>query len=117
MRISPLLAGLILCLFATANAWAHHGWSSYDAGKALKIEAPIAEVHYRNPHAQIEIPYQGATWEVVLAPLGRLQARGLPEEALTKGKTVTIEGYPRQDGTHEIRAERITVDGKTIELR
>jgi len=116
MRIPTLLAGLALAA-TTSAAWAHHGWSSYDSGKALEIEAPITDVRYRNPHAEIDIQYQDATWDVVLAPLGRLQARGLPEEALAKGKTVTIEGYPRQDGTREIRAERITVDGKTVELR
>jgi hypothetical protein len=26
-------------------------------------------------------------------------------------------GYPRKDGTQEIRAERITAGGKTVELR
>ena len=33
------------------------------------------------------------------------------------GKVITIEGFPRKDGAAEIRAERITIDGKTIELR
>ena len=37
--------------------------------------------------------------------------------ALLPGKSISIEGYPRKDGTPEIRAERITVDGKTVELR
>jgi hypothetical protein len=46
-----------------------------------------------------------------------MEARGVPERALTVGKVVTIEGYPRQDGVREIRAERITVDGETAELR
>ena len=43
-----------------------------------------------------------------------------PDDFLAKdlaGKTVTIVGYPRKDGTAEIRAERIIVDGRTIELR
>ncbi|ARP93542.1 DUF6152 family protein [Bordetella genomosp. 13] len=114
--ISMASAALAATVVST-SAWAHHGWSSYDANKAVKIEAPVAEVRWRNPHAEIDISYQGETWDVVLAPLGRLESRGLPEQALTKGKTVTVEGYPRQDGTREIRAERITVDGKTIELR
>jgi len=65
----------------------------------------------------VAIQYQGIRWEVILAPISRMEARGVPEQALTVGKVVTIEGYPRQDGTHEIRAERITVDGKTAELR
>lgn len=103
---------------ATVAAWAHHGWSAYDADKTVKIEVPLAEVRYRNPHAEVEVDHQGKRWQVVLAPISRMENRGLPgAEALKVGKTITIVGYPRKDGTPEIRAERITVDGKTIELR
>ncbi|CAB3797938.1 DUF6152 family protein [Pararobbsia alpina] len=116
MHIKSLLTGITLTLIAI-TATAHHGWSSYDSSKVLKIEAPLSEVRYRNPHAEVTIQYQGSPWEIVLAPISRMEARGLPEQALTVGKVVTIEGYPRQDGVHEIRAERITVDGKTTELR
>jgi hypothetical protein len=65
----------------------------------------------------VSIKHQGREWEVILAPTRRMETRGLPKDALVKGKTVIIEGYPRRDGTPEIRAERITVDGKTVELR
>lgn len=116
MRVKQCLASLSVAFFAVA-ASAHHGWSSYDANKVLKIEAPLLDVQYRNPHVETAIDYQGARWKVVLAPIGRMEARGLPESALTVGKIVKIEGYPRADGTHEMRAERITVDGKTFEMR
>lgn len=78
---------------------------------------PLQSVNYRNPHADVSIEHKGRTWQVILAPISRLQSRGLPEADLTAGKTVTIVGYPRKDGTAEIRAERIIVDGRTIELR
>ena len=39
------------------------------------------------------------------------------KEALAVGKTVTLEAYPSTANANELRAERITVDGKTIELR
>jgi hypothetical protein len=116
MHIKSFLSGCALTFFSVA-AIAHHGWSLYDPGKTLKIEAPLLDVRYRNPHAEVAVQYQGSRWEVILAPINRMEARGVPEQALTVGKVVTIEGYPRQDGIHEIRAERITVDGKTAELR
>lgn len=106
-----------ILLLATASAWAHHGWSSYDASKAVTLDAPLAEVRYRNPHAEVEVDHEGKRWLVILAPISRMESRGLPSDALAKGKKVTIEAYPRSDGTAEMRAERITVDGKTIELR
>ena len=110
------LAGLILASLA-ATAWAHHGWSAYDPDKTIKVQIPLAEVRYRNPHAEVAIDYQGKRWEVILAPTNRMENRGLPADALKVGKSISIEGYPRKDGTPEIRAERITVDGKTVELR
>jgi hypothetical protein len=108
---------LVTLLLIGSASWAHHGWSSYDANKTLKLTVPLAEVRYRNPHAEVEVEHEGKRWLVILAPISRMESRGLPSDALAAGKTVTIEGYPRSDGSAEIRAERITVDGKTIELR
>lgn len=112
-----LLTTTLGLLLAGAIAQAHHGWSSYDADQLLTLEVPLQSVNYRNPHADVSIEHKGRTWQVILAPISRLQSRGLPEADLTAGKTVTIVGYPRKDGTAEIRAERIIVDGRTIELR
>lgn len=109
-------AALLLLLFA-APTWAHHGWSSYDADKLLKVEEPLAEVRYRNPHAEVAVDREGKRWQVILAPISRMESRGLSGDDLSVGKPVTIEGYARKDGTAEIRAERIIVNGKVIELR
>ena len=115
-KIASPLSGFALSLVATA-ALAHHGWSSYEASQTLVIEAPLKQVQYRNPHAEARIDYQGREWNVVLAPVSRLEARGLSEDDLSEGKVVKLVGYPRKDGTPEIRAERITLDGRTVELR
>ena len=112
-----LLPAILLSLLFGAPAWAHHGWSSYDAEKTIKVDVPLVEVRYRNPHAEVDVDYQGKRWQVILAPINRMESRGLDKDALKQGKSVTVEGYPRKDGTPEMRAERITVDGKVIELR
>lgn len=112
-RLSLFLAALALAL----PVYAHHGWSSYDADKPVTMDVQLQAVHYRNPHADVEVDYQGKRWHVILAPISRMQTRGLPEDALQVGKTVRIVGYPKTDGSPELRAERITVDGKTVELR
>jgi len=64
---------------------------------------------------RLETP--GKTWHVVLAPPSRMEARGLPPAGLAKGGTVTVVGYPNREKAQEMRAERITAGGKTIELR
>ena len=116
-RFAIVFATLLLGCLAVLPAAAHHGWGSYDADKVMRFDAALVEVHYRNPHAEVTVEHQGERWNVVLAPVSRMTARGLADGALVKGKTVTIEGYPRSDGARELRAERVVVDGKTIELR
>ena len=106
-----------LALLATPAAQAHHGWSSYDAAKVIKLTAPVTDVTWGNPHGAAKVRYQGKVWDVVLAPVARMEARGLSQAMLTAGKPVTLEGYPRKDGVAEMRIERVTVDGKTVELR
>lgn len=117
MRRFPLLPSVLLAAALALPAFAHHGWGSYDADKVMRFDAALAQVRISNPHAEVEVDHEGRRWAVVLAPVARMTARGLAEGDLVRGKTITIEGYPRSDGTPELRAERIVVDGKTIELR
>jgi hypothetical protein len=46
-----------------------------------------------------------------------MQNRGALPELVAVGQTITAYGYPSTVEKDEIRAERITVDGKTIEMR
>ena len=51
----------------------------------------------------------------MLAPVSRMEARGLTSAMLRR--PVRLIGYPRSDGTREMRIERVIAAGKTIELR
>lgn len=110
----------IAAVFAVAlpgAALAHHGWSSYDATRTLRVTASLTSVTWGNPHGAAKVAYQGRTWDVILAPTARMEARGLTRAMLAPGKRVTLVGYPRRDGTAEMRIETVTVDGKTVPLR
>jgi hypothetical protein len=102
---------------AALPAAAHHGWSEYDASKPLTVTGNIVESGYEHPHGHVRLDTPGKTWLVVLAPPSRMQARGLPSADLKKGDTVTVVGYANREKPAEMRAERITVAGKTVELR
>ena len=102
---------------AALPAWAHHGWSEYDATRTLTLTGAIEQAGYEHPHGFVKLTVDGKTWTAVLAPPSRMESRGLPRSALVPGRTVTVVGYPNRHKPDEMRAERITVDGRTVELR
>lgn len=109
---------LLLTLLAIPSlARAHHGWSEYDATQTLTLTGKIAEAGYEHPHGFVKLVTPGKTWIAVLAPPSRMENRGLTREMLKVGNEVTVVGYPNRNHADEMRAERISIGGKTIELR
>jgi hypothetical protein len=115
-RIVRVAEALAATLFAT-SAFAHHGWSEYDSTQTLNLTGTIKEAGYEHPHGHIVLETAAKTWQAVLAPPSRMEARGLPASMLKAGATATVVGYPNRNKPEEMRAERITIDGKTVELR
>lgn len=104
-------------LLSAGAALAHHGWGNYDAAKAFTMTGPVTQLEWANPHANLKMEHGGATWEAILAPIARMEARGLSADLLKVGAVVSVYGYPSKRTANEMRAERVTVDGKTVELR
>jgi hypothetical protein len=115
MRARILILAAILAY--TPVAGAHHGWSEYDVDKPLTLTGTIVESGYEHPHGHIRLQVPDKIWQVVLAPPSRMQARGLPRSELKPGARVSVTGYPNRSKPEEMRAERITLDGKSVELR
>ena len=113
MRKSILAALLATPLLALG----HHGWSEYDASQPLRLTGTIVESGYEHPHGHVQLETPGKTWRVVLAPPSRMERRGLEKAALKPGALVTVEGYPNRAKPQEMRAERISVRDKVVELR
>ena len=112
-RILVLLAALT----AAAPAVAHHGWGSYDAQSPQTLTGTIERIAYGNPHATIWLKTEAKTWEVVLAPPFRMVNRGLAQDGLRTGMTVTVMGYPHRQKPVELRAEWIRVGEQVTQLR
>ena len=107
----------VIGLGLAALAHAHHGWSEYDSGNALKLGGVIKEAGYEHPHGHVRLETPGKTWLVVLAPPSRMSARGLTAAELKPGTKAEVVGYANRSKPEEMRAERITIGGKTVELR
>ena len=98
-------------------AVAHHGWSEYDSTTELTLTGTILASGYEHPHGFVKLKTTDKTWTAVLAPPSRMDTRGLAKELLKVGSTATVVGYANRSKPDEVRAERITLGGKTVELR
>jgi len=94
-----------------------HDWPAYDLTKQQKMTGVIRELRYRGkpPLAKIEVDKK--LLDVVLAPAARMEFRGLEENMLKAGDTVSVMVYPSKQIKDEFRAETITVGTRTTELR
>lgn len=98
-------------------ALAHHGWGSYEASSPVTVEGEVLTSKYENPHVTLTIKSGDKVWTVTLAPTSRMQVRGALREMVAVGRTVKAYGYPSRVEKDEMRAERISVGDKTIEMR
>ncbi len=98
-------------------ALAHHGWGSYDAANPITVAGPIVSSKFENPHATISVRGRDKVWTITLAPTSRMTSRGANASVVAAGKTVSAYGYASTVEKDEMRAERITVDGKSYEMR
>ena len=114
MKIRSAIA---LFVAGIAPAAGHHGWGSYDAAKPVTVEGPITAAKFENPHATMTVRSADRNWTVILAPTSRMMTRGATAAVVAPGKMVSAYGYPSTVENGEMRAERITVDGKSYELR
>ena len=117
MKTSATITAAAFCAAIAGAAFAHHGWSEYDASKPLRLAGVITESGYEHPHGHVQLKTADKSWSVVLAPPSRMSARGLSAAVLKAGTKAEVVGYANRNKPEEMRAERITVGDKTVELR
>ena len=98
------------------GAFAHHGWSEYDS-----THTAHADGHDRG--GGLRAPARLHQAEDASEDMGRragaavANRKSRPGEGRAEGgATATVEGYANRDKAEEMRAERITVAGKTTDF-
>ncbi|MBO9152225.1 DUF6152 family protein [Chitinophaga sp. GCM10012297] len=117
MTLLKNIFALLLFFACVSFAPFHHGWANYDQTKTLDYTGTVQSSVYENPHSVIKINQDKKNWTVILAPMSRMQARGVSAEMIKKGASLRVVGYPHKEVKDEMRAERIFIDGKKYELR
>ncbi len=117
--------GIVACglLGLAGAASAHHGWADYDPKRPVNLVGTVREVRYANPHVtlQMRTPAAGSTpardWRVVLAPVARMQRRGITEGRLRPGMTVRVIGERHRRIPQEVKIEWIVIGRDTAQIR
>lgn len=121
LLFAALTAKLALTAIAAVTifspALAHHGWGSYDSTKTLTLDGVVEKVIPDNPHAELVLQADGKSWQVILSPPYRMANRGKAISEIKAGDKVVAVGYANKVHANELRAERITHNGVTVELR
>lgn len=117
MRARLLALAIFSAAFPPQVAQAHHGWGSYDSDTQITLDGVVEEVRPDNPHAELMLAVEGRVWLVTLSPPSRMARRGLPVTEIAPGDRVVVIGYPSRTNEDEMRAESITHNGVTIQLR
>jgi Family of unknown function (DUF6152) len=115
IRFSILAAAALMLPAAT---FAHHGWGGFDSASVLDHAGAVVRSTYANPHGTVWMQKEGKEIAVELAPVFRMEARGLPQDDIAPGKTVRVYAYQNRGNPNVYRAEWIEPAGKArIELR
>jgi len=69
------------------------------------------------PYGVVTLDVERTNRTIILAPPVRMDFRGLTAEMLKPGATVIVEGLASKRSPDELRAELITVGGRTFDLR
>lgn len=110
-----LIAAALLAV--PAAALAHHGWGGFDTSKVLDHNGAIARSTYANPHGTLFMTKDGREMTIELAPVSRMEARGLKADDVAPGKSLRVYAYQNIGNPSVYRAEWVEVAGKRIELR
>jgi hypothetical protein len=110
-----ILAALIAA--PAGAAFAHHGWSSFDTSRVLDQTGPVIRSAFANPHTTVVLARDGQELTIELAPVFRMEARGVKPEEIAPGRTVRVYAYQNTSNARLFRAEWMEIEGRRVQLR
>jgi len=93
-------------------------WSAYERTKPTTLTGVVKTTRFnRDKYGVVTLEVDRKTWTVVLAPPVRMEFRGLTEELLKPGVSVSVDGFISKRAADEFRAEIIKVGPRSFDLR
>jgi hypothetical protein len=94
-----------------------HDWPAYDLSKSQNMTGIVRAVTTGGKPPSIRLEVNKQLFTVVMAPRSRSEFRGLSDDMLKIGSTVSVVAYPSKQIKGEVRAETITIGKTTFDLR
>jgi hypothetical protein len=111
-----VIAALAAVMVLAPAAFAHHGWG-WATDEEFQLTGKITGTKLGNPHGEVTVEAQGATWVVEVGQPWRNDRAGLSASLLSAGRMITVHGHrSAKQGERLVKAERIVIDGKSYNL-
>ncbi len=111
-----LAIGLAAFMATVTAALAHHGWAGY-GDEPFELTGIVEQVDLGQPHGHLMVRGDGVLWNVVLGPPSRNRRAGIDAGGIAIGDAVTAFGKRHRDPeTHEMKTERLTVNGTVHDI-
>ncbi len=110
MRKVLSIIAILVSLFSTMTALAHHSFSAeFDVGKPVTLVGTVKEFEWTNPHAWLHMEVtaeDGSTqeWAVEFLGVNSLIRSGMSPKTVKPGDKLTITGYAARNGSNTANA-------------
>jgi uncharacterized protein DUF6152 len=120
VRLLTLVVPGMACLLGTANALAHHAFSTeFDVNRQITLQGKVVKVELINPHSwiHVEVMQDGkpVVWMVEGGSPNALVRRGITKNSIPIGSELVIRGYGTRDGSNKAVGREMTfADGRAL---
>ncbi len=106
-------------LLSATIATAHHSFARYDLENSIEINGTLTAFSIRNPHVTLELTTSDGqtTWHIESMNPRRWDNAGIPRDVAAVGETVTIIGWPAENGDPSMALGTIITDRGTTVVR
>src|SRR5687768_13060097 len=115
-KFAGYISSLGMLTLGASVALAHHPIEAkFDKASQATMTGQVTAVDWRNPHTHVFVNVTGPggveNWAVELESPIILRQNGWRDDSLQPGDEVTIEGIRARDGTRQVWAESMTLNG------
>lgn len=101
--MTRIASALLLTLFASATAVAHHAFSMFDQKKQILLEGEIKEFQWANPHVWVQLLVtqpdgKVVEWSIEGSSPNGLRRQGWTSKSLLPGMKVKLLTNPLKNG-------------------